>query len=224
MVQVTAKVDTRLFDEAFKRYMGVTRRSITEVVNTKADFIASRALKETKKASRGSIESSLGRYVTTERQTRTGRTIKSRKLSLAYVETKKQPAPLAALIINKRLRKQGFLGLKGAAMAAAIRRMLASRFRSIGFLGSGWIQACKLLSRVVNKSFSTSGAKAFGKPKGGATPARDTWTPIASISNDITKGEAKVNALIEAGAQRALNAEAASMEEYTRKKLAAIRF
>jgi hypothetical protein len=220
MVEVSVKVDTRAFDAAFHKYMAVTRHSLAEICNKKAAYIATRALKSTKRASRASIEASLGKKIVVSRTTKKGRVIKSKKLSLVQADI--ADAPLAALIVNKRRGARGEPGLRGAEMATAVSKMINRRFSSIGFIASGWIKAIQELSAALKERFSYDRkVKAFGKVKGGATAAKPGWNPTAIIFNNIdAKGSQEVKEYITEGVQKALDAEAASMEQYVESKLA----
>jgi hypothetical protein len=203
--------------------MAVTQRSLAEVCNKKAAMIAIQALNNTRKASRASIEASLGQLTTVTRTTKAGKTAKSRRLSL--VQAQQVNAPLAALLVNKRRAALGEPGLRGAAMTKGIRKFLSRRFSSIGFLASGWLPAIKALSAVLKERFAVSrdkGVKQYGRRKGGAQSAKDGWNPVATIWNAVQgsgSANAKVNQIISDGVQKALNAEAASMDAYVETKL-----
>ena len=220
MIRATVKVDFRNFNAAFKRYMKATSRTLTEVVNKKAGLIAVQALNNTKRADRSSIENTLGSIVTTTRQTRKGRTVKSKKLSL--VKSNSSNAPLAALIVNKRRAAKGLPGLEGAQMAQAIRKLLGGKFRSIGFLASGWIQAIKRIQAAAGSlglGYNRS-VRQYGESKGGAIPAKESLNPIATIFNEIdAHANPRAAEVIRRGVQQALNKEAASMDAYVEKKM-----
>ncbi len=108
-------------------------------------------------------------------------------------------------------------------MEQAARKLLASRLRSVGFVASAWLAAVKTLFAVLKDRSGVrldSSVKWYGKPKGSAIPARGGWNPLATIINSISKGGTRVNAIITAGAQEALDKEAKSMDEYVMRKLA----
>lgn len=217
--------DQTRFDDTLARYMEVTSRSVTQVVNTKAWYIARKAIWFTEKADRGKIESSLGRMVMVNRLTKSGKTVRRRQLEL--VQSERTQAPLAALIINSRLGKKNLPGLYGRAMDAAIRDLLSSRYRSIGFIKSGWLPSVQKLGPLADKGGAApqidTAARRFGLEKGYAEPAEPGWAPSAAIINEAVArhdaGGAALSRVGSKGLQMAFDDEAASMEDYIRRKL-----
>src|SRR5438105_9755152 len=108
--------DQSAFDAALKDYIAVSRRTVPEVINRKAYFIARKALWFTVKSDPGEIRSRLNRSITVERTTASGRT----ELSTG---------PFGAILINSRLGKKGEPGLSGPAMPEALVRIIAARVR-----------------------------------------------------------------------------------------------
>ena len=104
--EVSFKLDTREFDKAMRLYRQHSRRTVPEIVNTKAYFIARRAVVDTIKADKTKI-----RAFFSGRNWNTGR--------------------IVGKIINKRRGLRGERGLYGDAMLEASAMMRASRLRSI---------------------------------------------------------------------------------------------
>jgi hypothetical protein len=224
-----AKWDQRRFDRTFLRYLQFTSRTFVQAVNTKAYYIARKALWFTHKADRGKVESVLGKYVTTQRTTKKGRVMNRRRLELT--KARSHDAPLAAVIINKRRGAKaagGKGGLYGKAMALAIREMMAARIKSIAYIKSGWLPAIRALAKLADKkgqpAIDSAAKQIGGTPKGSAVPAvLSSSTSAASIINETwTKHDPNGAAMMKYGAsglQRAFNDEAASMTQYLKDKM-----
>jgi hypothetical protein len=198
---VTFKINTREFDQTMREYMKYTKRDVQTIVNTKAYYIARRAVAETPMAESPKIRA----YLLGE----SGR--------------------IAGMIINKRRGQRGEKGLYGKEMLMAVKSMLAARLRSRGFIKSGWLWAVKKLAPYAEKISGPSlgrGASKIntsGQPKGGATPAMEGgWSVRAKILNTVTAawderdGAAKV---AEPALARAFEFERQSMLAYIEKKL-----
>jgi hypothetical protein len=211
--------DQAKFDTILKRYLEVTSRDVVTAINTKAYFIARKAVWFTAKADPGKIKSDLGELVRVQRLTKRGNFVWRRELRLTEADEKE--APLAALIINKRRGKHKQSGLYGKEMARAIRDMLAARMRSVAFIKSCWLPAIRTLAPLADKRGVPPidpTAKEIGVPKGSAEPARPTAGIImATIINAAeTKRDTK-NAIGKYGMRglaMAFEDEANSMLDY----------
>ncbi len=215
-------VDTSNFKRAFSAYMDATEKELVDIVNKKAAIVAVNATRNTKRASREVIARDIGQLVTVNYvNAKTGKAGKRKQLQLST--RKGHAVPVAYLILNARRAKAGEAALNPKEMQGAARKMLASRLRSVGFLASGWLSALIPLLAVIKDKAGIRldrSVKRYGKPKGTASPARLSWNAFATITNTIDKGAGKADAIISRGAQQALDAEAASMDEYVAKKLA----
>jgi hypothetical protein len=219
VIDVKVSVDTRSFDSAFRRYMLVSKKSMAEICNRKAAMIASGAIRNTRRASRGAIESELGKWVSVPEVTKKG-TIRNKR-TLQLNTRKGHSAPLAEVIVNKQRARAGEQGLAGDELAAAVRKMIARRFSSIGFLASSWLPCIRDLIPVLQERGGLhidNTAKWFGKPKGRAVPARPGFNPLASIESFIDKSE-RTNRFLTEGLQKAIDDETRSMEQYIERKL-----
>src|SRR4051812_41123337 len=123
--------DQSKFDETLEEYAKYSKRTHAEIVNTKAYYIARKALWFTPKADTYKMKQQLGGIVTVSRVNRKGKTVKHRQLQL--VSSQRTAAPLAALIVNARLGKAGAKGLYGKRMERTIRELLSARYRSVAF-------------------------------------------------------------------------------------------
>lgn len=220
MIQPKVTVDTRNFDRAFARYLEVSKRSLSEICNKKLAMVVAGATRQTRRASRAAIQAELGKYVTVQETNKRGKLVNRRKLQL---NTRKgHAAPLAELIINSRLAREGKKGIGGTELALAVRKMIAARLRSVAFLASSWLPALKTLLAALQERSTLKydrSVKWYGKPKGDATPAKPGWNPSATMTSDVSKGGDKVSAIISDGVQKALDEEAASMDRYVEEKL-----
>lgn len=218
--------DQTQFNEVLKEYLGWTKRTLAEVLNTKAYYIARKAIWYTAKASKESIGDSLGRFVSTSRTTKSGKTTTSRRLELA--EAREADAPLAALIVNARRGAEGRPGLYGQAMAAAVRQLIAARVRSIAFIKSGWLPAIRILQTFAKDKSGAgptdSAARIYGQEKGAAYPAVEGHEMISRIVNSAAgKAGTSAAALDKYGGKgldMAFYDETASMKEYIERKMA----
>lgn len=200
-IDLNIKVNTDNFNKALSEYMKNTRRDITEVVNTKAYWIAINAIKETYKTNKQHIRTSL-----------------------------EQPSNIingltvAEAIVVQRNRKSFNRKMTRTEMKREARKMIGKRVRAVGFLKSGWIPAAKVLAPHVKKRL-TVGVESFskGKPKGGAKPvSRTIFTNnhVASVWNNIiADGDPKSQSYMKRGLQTALDNESRSMMSYVEEKM-----
>lgn len=216
--------DQRQFDRTLREYMNVnTKRTLPQIVNTKAYYIWRKALWFTQKADVHRMKAQLGQFVSVNRIGKSGKVVKKREVVLTKGEGTN--APLAALIINARRGKRGDPGLYGSRMARAIREMLSARFKSAAFIKSGFIQGIKDLEPFADKSGRPpidNAAKQLGRPKGDAKPAKPGWRLIAQMVNNASAQRDTKGALLKYGGRgldRAFKDETASMREYIERKM-----
>ncbi len=213
--RVTFKIDMREFNAALGQYMAHTKRSLPDVINKKAFYVARRAVRETPATNKQAITSSLGSI------THRNGGIRMKLTNGSYGQGRGGgEAPLAALIINARRGTAGEPGLYGAAMTAEIASLIAARSRSRAFLKSGWLPAIKALENSFEDHSGTGAAPRDGRPaiigapKGNATLAKAGFTVKARIENAASGDHETNQALVRYGGpalQRAVDFEAASM-------------
>lgn len=203
-----------LFDSILKQYLSVSSRDVVTAINTKGFYIARAATRMTMKAGKGKIEAGLGKIVSVKRTAKDGK--------VSY-----QEAPLAAVIINRRLGRAGEGGLYGRAMKKAIRDLIAARKRSNAFLASGWIDAIKTLEPLADRGkrppMAPAGEmKRYGTAKGDAIPAVLGPDIVVTIHNKAVAKRDKKDALGKYGTDglvQAFESEANSMLQYIDRKL-----
>ena len=216
--------DQRKFDELLTLYARWSKRTHKQIVDTKAYYIARKAVWFTVKADSFTMKSQLGGFIMVSRLTKKGKTVRHRDLQL--VMGTKVNAPLAALIINKRRGRSGYPGLYGRDMARAVRNLLAARFRSIAFLKSGWIPAIQILAPLADKQGQPPidpAGKQIGLPKGDAVPgiegevtSAEIWNTAGSARHDIHGALAHYGG---EGLRIAMADEEASTAEYVERKM-----
>lgn len=204
--------DQTKFDQVLDLYLTETSRTRTEAINTKAFYVARKALWFTTKTGEGRIMDELMEYVTVKRQTGWD--------WQTPVETTAQ-VTLATAIVQKRK------GLYGAELKNAVGALFRVRIRSRAFLASGWLPAIRALAPVAtdkNKAFPTdSSVKRLGAAKGSGTIANDQSLAVATIINNAIAKHDKKDSLTRHGGpalQEAFNDETADMLEYLDRKLA----
>jgi hypothetical protein len=195
---VSVKIDTREFDKTLRQYLNISKRSIEVATNTKAYYIARRAVAETPMADGDSIRRYIGHS--------SGR--------------------VAGMIINKRLGERGERGLYGKDMAMAVKTMLASRLRARAFIKSGWLWAVKKLApfaeSIRGPSLGKGRPKIIGNAKGTARPASSGWKCRAEIVNNVTAAWDRRSGAWDVAfpaLKRAFEFERLSMISYIEKKL-----
>ncbi len=190
------KFDRREFDKTLNVYRQYTKRDNATICNTKGYFICRRATVETEKSTKAKIKADL------------------------MAPSRVAPnAPLAALIVNKRLGPGK--GLQGARLKEAIAALIKSR--RVATLASGWIPAIKAFESLAEKRGAPRQARIeqTGREKGSAKPASEGWKPKAVFANNAgalwdTAGTAE--SVATPGLQKAFDAEEASMKAYIERK------
>lgn len=197
--------DQSKFDATLKRYAEVSRKDMVDVINSKAYFVARKALWFTPKADQS-------------------------KISELRTTPNRHGGLLVAAIVHNRLERKLGVGnssfvLSGRAMQDAINRLIAARRRAVAFLKSGWIPAIQGLDpKAKDKHLAApkvSGVKQVGVPKGAFRSANGS-SIVATITNSAQALSDRKSALEKIGGpalNRAFLDEAASMEKYMEDKL-----
>ena len=199
--QVTPQSQAEM-NSTLRRYMQYTSRDAVTVVNTKAFYIARRAVVETPKANLSDIRK--------------------------FAQLK--GGAIIGRMINKRRGERGEPGLYGDEMLKEVGTVIAARLRSSSFLKSGWLPAIKTLAPLADKihrqagdTISSRGAKQYKGAKG-TGKAATTGNILATIINSASGPHERNEALKKYGEpalQKAWNMEISSMRAYIEKKLAA---
>lgn len=234
------KWDQAVFDRTLREYMQVSSRTMAQIINAKAYYIAANALWNTPKASAEKIRLALGEtkgmMLTKLKSGKFSRNKKNLRSFFGAGEGRTK-APLLALVVQKQHRLAGkpspWAGKSreagAAAMLEAMRIAFNARMRSIAFLRAGWLPSIRTLRRVCAfsdltqaRNINSGDARQYGRPKGYAVPGRDGFNPVALIVNEATTMRDKRGALIRFGApalQQAFDNETLSMKEYIQRKL-----
>jgi hypothetical protein len=224
------KWDQRQFDRTLAEYLQVSKKTLAEIVNTKAYYIARKALWFTPKANAGKIRTDLGEAKAVRLvKLKSGRWSHNQRNTITFFGSggSAKGVPLLALIIQKRRRLAGhpspWKGVTRAAGAAAMlqamREAFISRLHSIAFLKAGWLPSIRTMAPVADKTggLPAIDTRQVGRPKGEAVIAQPGLNPIAKIINHASTRRDRRAALVRYGApalQQAFDDEALSMKVY----------
>lgn len=205
MVKLSVTVDTKSFDKAMQEYIKNSKRSLTEIVNKKAYFIARNAVNTTATTPKPAIRKSL------------------------MVSSRKDPrTSVVALLDSAKRKRDGLKGVTGQKKTNSIEKFIKAREATRNFLRAGWIATIKAIEPYVpNKGGAPKydrTVKIKGRPKGGAkgAPLYGSWSPTATIWNAIFGGKKAtphVTALLEKGLAEAVALEVRSIYQYIQKEL-----
>lgn len=182
---MTGGINTSGLNGQIQRSLARTSKTVPEIVNQRSLNVAGRAMNETPRADKEKIVREVGEVARRLRTTKSGRLVRGGKIFAG--SSSKAGVPLAALIINKRRANKGLKGLQGKEMEKAMVKMVAGRKRSVGFEASAWIQSQKDLASRLKKPFRigrTRGIAVYGRPKGEARPATNSFNTSATIVNN----------------------------------------
>jgi hypothetical protein len=230
--------------KTFRQYLAVTSRALPEAINYTLLYIAVGASRLTPKTSREVIEQELGvsGYAVVRnksknvyanngristRKGKNGKLVGVKEGSISMRQTRKQYArnaitatgALIHRIINARRGRAGEKGLYGMEMRRAVANLLTKRFRSVGTLRAGWTGAIRRLASAIGQAAPRNeGASSTVKGKSTAKPAREGWSPQASLeynTNSFAKGHRPyIDARISAALETAWKAEMANKAQY----------
>ena len=190
------------FNKTLRDYARYTKRTVPVIVNTKAYYIARRAVAETPSADKENIAKFIGL----------------------------DGGRIAGMIINKGRGLRNQKGLYGSEMRKAVVSMKARRMRARAFIKSGWLWAVKKLAPLAEKrgqpAINKKGekaAKAIGQAKGYAVPAAsDAVKAVSLIANTVTAAWDKRQGAAEVAIpalERAFEFERQSMIDYIKRKM-----
>jgi hypothetical protein len=187
--------DTILFDfdlasleNAIKRLIPHTKKTLPEIVNQRLLNIAGRAMNATARADKMHIQLTLGEIGRQLKTTKSGKIRRGNRIYASKIAVRGKEVPLAALIINSQRGANGKKGLYGREMAQAIQRKVAARQRSVGFDAIGYVPGIRALARASKKPFMIANFKGLairGEEKGNATIATDSLAPVAILINRV---------------------------------------
>lgn len=211
-------------------YAQRTSRTTEKVIDTKLYYIGRRACWYTPRADKTKIARELGTIVTMIGKNARGKVVRLRRVYQGSSSGRADGKTLAMLIIMARRRLAGKPGLDAKEMEDAIRKLVAMRQRSRGFLAAGWLDGIKLLAPLADKAGApqTGGdARVYGRAKGTAAPAWGAGAAVGIVRGSITnfahtKKDEDGQALSRHASQaleRAFSEETQSMMDYLEKKM-----
>lgn len=170
------KVNSQDFNRVMELCLKHTERTYSQFVNSRAFFVAKKAMEETEKADADKIVFQLAGNVRVKLgvSRKTGQRTMKRQYDVLE-------GSLAARIINAKLKADGKKMIFGKEMMQAVKRMIGARLRAVAFIRSGWIYAIKTLAPLVGggKGASIFGnARMTGAAKGYAKPASAALSSI----------------------------------------------
>ena len=195
------KAVQRNFDKAWNTYVLFNRRLPSVLANQTCLFVARNAVNTTPTADKDKIQSDL---------------MKGSKLNPS--------APIAAILVNKRLGEKGESGLNGNKMSVAVNAFIRQRQNTRNFLRAGWLPAIKQFSTIVKNKKGAAripSIKMKGQPKGGGKPAREGWSVSAMIFNSVQGGKTsspQVHQFLQDGLNKAIAQEIQSKLQYILRK------
>lgn len=161
-MKATLKIDHQALDAAFRDYISVSKRGISEDVNQTSYSICISAVALTKRATKSSIRSYLNR-----------------------ASRINPTAPIAAILVNWRRGLKGQKGLFGENMKAEVDEFIRKQADSINFLRAGWLSAVAVLARSIRKSPGKNAIRFLSRfgTHGGATASKPGNNPTAYFWN-----------------------------------------
>lgn len=175
---ITITVDTARLVAGIRAAMAYTKRTMPQMINTSAYFVANAAFKGTPSVNPATIDSELGTLVIPTIG-RSGKALKNKgtfgadKMVTVVRNGKSSEVPLAVLIIQARsnpsskfnqltggayaLPRSPFKGfnrsLGNQKMAALIDKMIKRRHQGVHFLAAGWLPAIQALAGRAGRRF-----------------------------------------------------------------------
>jgi len=203
-------VDTKEFERVLSTYLLFNKKTLSDIIMTKAFYVARNAVNHTDASSKSIVNASLN--------------ITSKKYP---------PAPISAIIAQIKRASKGMKGAYGKEMRKEVVKLISARKAGINYLRAGWIAAIKAIEPYVAQKNGPpyKHSKPRGVAKGGGTVSgKDTLTPTAMIFNSVSgavkffglnkKTEtANIQLILEDGLKKAVEQEVRSMEAYIKRKL-----
>jgi hypothetical protein len=139
MKAASIKVNPRQMRNALRDYAKVSKRkTIPDILNTKAPFVIKNAMRATPKVMRATITAELG--------------------------TPSAPSPLAVRIVLARARRKG-VKMTRQILTATVKAMIRARLGAVRYVSLGWLKALNEFESVTKKLKPSSIAWRDGKGK-----------------------------------------------------------
>jgi hypothetical protein len=229
----TMTVDSNQFNALAKRLLDHSHKMYPDFINGRGLAVASKALRNTKKASASKIKALLGEagFTRNAKMNKRGRVVATYLNHGSAIRN-----TMAYRIIVARIIKSGGRPASTASIEEAAKKLIAAAVKSVAFIKSGWIPAIKELAALVYdkpREYSSSqlhDAEVVGIPKGGTTPARfklkgeifcNIWnTALITVGKrSILTGPSNPLPIAELGLNLAMASEMKEMEEHLARKL-----
>lgn len=221
----TVTIDTSELQRALKDYMAVSKKSLSEVINQKAFFMARGAARMSYRSNKGKIETELGKDVEAWREVKRGKNAgKLKRVGYSIKSTS-----LANNILRARIHAKNGKQPTKAEFLKTIKKFIAARVSSAAFLASGWIPAIKYFeARVKSKKGAPARDSSVKlratKPMGGAIEAQPGWNPKAVLWNSAAAKRSKnapaaLNKVAGEALRSAMAEEVRSMRKHIADKL-----
>ena len=185
-------VNTAEFDRALKDYVLKTKKSIPEVLNTKAYWVARNAIQLTRISDKAKIN------------------------AFAKDWAKSGPTIIKAFDLQKGGSNWG-----GWTRKEVQKKFAALRRRSIGYLRSGWIPTLRATGGWAKQPKNFKGVAIRGKRKGWVKLARKAWDTKTIICNAVGYNSDQAEAArkyVQPALSKSIAKETASMRQYLEKK------
>lgn len=211
---VSLRIDTAEFRQAIRDIIRTDTKGWAYVLNDQGIRFCQEAIRQTKAADAGRIESTLGRkLVRVDEYTKGGKPRKRpKKIFGKWQDT------FAARIINARRKAAGKDPVFGKELDVRADKMVRARKRSAGYIKAGWVPGIKALAAANKSGGGARGAKASPRRQGWAKPAKPSINPFALINNyvvDKTRFSARPGravAIGQAAAEKAIAARVVDMK------------
>lgn len=196
-------LDTRNFDRALDEYMKFNKRNLSEVINTKLNFIARNATTTTKKVEPSKIDAELD------------------------AASRFHPhISVGQAIVNYKLKQSGKKTLHDARLDSAVEKLKKQRHRTVGFLRSGWLPAIRILQKAMRGARGVPqmdrSIRIKANSLGTAKVAQPNDKCYGEIENFVQGGKGtsgNVKSILIRGLQLAMDKEVRSMQDYIEKKM-----
>lgn len=152
------------FDRVLRRYVTVRNHAVADSLNKKGADLGFKLIKYTPKAKASDINKGLKKN-----------------------SSRIKGVPVLALVVNKRRRKAGKIGLKGPRLRAEMETIANARRKAIGFHKTGWFPGTEKMMIATRRRFRRARSISLSrrKPKGGGHAALPIVRTEAMIYNDI---------------------------------------
>jgi hypothetical protein len=210
------RLESSEFQETLKQLASMSERELSVFLNSRMLAIGKEARDQTPKSSKEQIEHDLMVSGYALRYTKKGDRLMKKSKGAAIFG-----GPRIYNIINAKRKKAGEKPIAGEEMATAAKKLLASRFRAVGALRSGWTRAIGIIGQAIGMEIDRSGP--LIKQPSVASPAKPGWNPEVSLEYRETiqpaGGQKQIDPRVVAALESGFHKEQGEMEQHLAKKL-----